>query len=184
LTRQLACGIIIHIIAHRELKMENQMIALGFEGASTADDMLSLFEELQEKGVLTLEDAVIAYRRSGRGQVEIKQTQSVTGKYTARGTGIGLLAGLLLGGPVGGLIGGAAIGAIAGALKDFGIDDKFIRGVTEALEPDTSMLFLMGQVHDREKFEAEIEPFKAVVVSTTLSEEDEARLKGLLAQEG
>jgi uncharacterized membrane protein len=85
---------------------------------------------------------------------------------------------------VGGLIGGAAIGAIAGALKDFGIDDEFIRGVTESLKPDTSMLFLMGHTQDRAKFEAEIAPFKAVVISTTLSEEDEARLKRLLAQEG
>jgi uncharacterized membrane protein len=145
--------------------------------------MLSLFEDMQEKGVITLEDAVIAYRR-GSSPIEIKQTQSVTGKYTARGTGIGLLAGLLLGGPVGGLIGGAAIGAIAGALKDFGIDDEFIRGVTESLKPDTSMLFLMGHAQDRAKFEAEIAPFKAVVISTTLSEEDEARLRRLLAQEG
>jgi uncharacterized membrane protein len=108
----------------------------------------------------------------------------VTGKYTARGTGIGLLAGLLLGGPVGGLIGGAAIGAIAGALKDFGIDDKFIRGVTESLKPDTSMLFLMGQAQDRQQFEAEIAPFRAAVVSTTLSEQDETRLRRLLAEEG
>jgi uncharacterized membrane protein len=162
--------------------MGNQVIALGFEGVSTAEDMLSLFEDMQEKGVITLEDAVIAYRRKN-GPVEIKQTQSVTGKYTARGTGVGLLAGLLLGGPVGGLIGGAAIGAIAGALKDFGIDDKFVHRVTESLKPDTSMIFLMGQAKDREQFEAEIAPFKAVVVSTTLSKEDESRLKGLLAEE-
>lgn len=164
--------------------MENQMIALMFQGASTADDMLSLFQELQEKGVLTLEDAVIAYRRGGSADVEIKQTQSVTGKYAVGGTGVGLLVGLLLGGPVGGLVGGAAIGAITGALKDFGIDDDFIRGVTEALVPDSSMLFLMGQVHDRETFQAEIKPFKAIVVSTTLSEEDENRLRNLLLYEG
>lgn len=160
--------------------MENQMIALGFKGASTADNMLSLFEKLQEEGVLTIEDAVIAYRSSGSGQAEIKQTQSVTGKYAVGGTGVGLLVGLLLGGPVGGLIGGAAIGAITGALKDFGIDDDFVQGVTDALEPDSSVLFVLGQAHDRDRFQAEIKPFKAVVVSTTLSEEDEDRLRNLL----
>jgi uncharacterized membrane protein len=163
--------------------MESQVIALGFDGVSTAEDMLSLFVDMQEKGVLTLDDAVIAYRQES-GPVEIKQTRSVAGKYTLRGTGIGLLAGLLLGGPVGGLVGGAAIGAIAGALKDFGIDDKFIRGVTESLKPNSSMLFLMGKAEDPEQFEEELKPFRAVVVTTTLSEEQETRLKRILAEEG
>ena len=84
-------------------------------------------------GLITIEDAVIASRGVGQN-VEIKQTQSVTGKYTLRGSGIGLLAGFLLGGPIGGLIGGTAVGAISGALKDIGIDDKFIREASEMLE--------------------------------------------------
>ena len=93
--------------------MENNVIVLGFEGQTTALDMLSLFETFQEKGIIELEDAVVA-TRGVTDKVEIKQTQSVTGKFTLRGTGIGLLAGVLLGGPIGGLVAGATIGAIAG----------------------------------------------------------------------
>ena len=162
--------------------MESNIVVLGFEGESTAEDMLSTFMDMQERGVVTIEDAVIATRGPSTN-VEVKQTRSVTGKYAVRGSGVGLLAGLLLGGPIGGLVGGAAIGAIAGAMKDQGIDDKFINQVTQALRPNSSALFLMGKAEDPDKFYEEMRPFKAIVATTTLSEEKEKRLKEALAEE-
>lgn len=162
--------------------MASNIIVLMFEGESTAENMLSTFELLQEKGVVTIEDAVLASRGVST-EISIKQARSVTGKYAARGTGIGLLAGLLLGGPIGGLVGGAAIGAIAGALKDVGIEDKFVRELSDGLRPKTSALFLMGKADDQEKFLEEIRPFKALVVTTTLSDEQEKVLKQALARE-
>lgn len=163
--------------------MANNIIVLGFEGVSTAEDMLSTFELMQEQGIITLEDAVIATRATG-GHVEIKQTHSETGKFALRGSGVGLLAGLLLGGPIGGLVAGATIGAIGGAMKDQGIDDAFIRQISEALVPDSSALFLMGRAEDADRFYKEIKPFKAMVATTTLSEEQERMLKDALAEEG
>jgi uncharacterized membrane protein len=162
--------------------MENNVIVLGFEGQTTALDMLTLFETLQEKEILVIEDAVIA-TRGVSDKVEIKQTQSVTGKFTLRGTGIGLLAGVLLGGPIGGVVAGATIGAIAGKMKDIGIDDKFIKETSRALGPNSSALFLMGHALDRDKFMEEIRPFKAVVASTTLSPEQEKELQAALKRE-
>lgn len=162
--------------------MESNMIVLGFEGETTAEDMLETFQGMQERGLITIEDAVIASRGVGQN-VEIKQTHSVKGKYALRGSGIGLLAGLLLGGPIGGLIGGTAIGAISGALKDIGIDDKFIRETSEALGPNSSALFLLGSAQDPDGFREELKPFKAIVAMTTLSPEQEKRLKETLADE-
>jgi uncharacterized membrane protein len=162
--------------------MASNMIVLGFEGETTAEDMLETFLGMQEKELITIEDAVIASRGVGQN-VEIKQTQSVKGKYTLRGSGIGLLAGFLLGGPIGGLIGGTAIGAISGALKDIGIDDKFVRQASEALGPNSSALFLLGTAQDPAAFSAELRPFKATVAMTTLSPEQEKRLKETLADE-
>jgi uncharacterized membrane protein len=163
--------------------VESNIIALGFESESAAEDMLSTFMHLQEQGLVTIDDAVVATRGPGKN-VEIRQTRSETAKHALRGTGIGLLAGLLLGGPIGGLVGGAAIGAIAGALKDQGIDDKFINNVSTALRPNSSSLFLMGKAEDREKFLEEIRPFKALVATTTLSDEEEKTLREALAREG
>jgi uncharacterized membrane protein len=162
--------------------MAGNIIVLGFEGKTTADDMLTLFQDWQEEGLVTIEDAVVAVRGES-SQVEIKQTRSVKGKYAVRGGGIGLLAGVLLGGPIGGLVAGTAIGAIGGAMKDLGIDDKFIQDATKALPPNSSALFLMGRAEDPERFYEALGPYKATVATTTLSPEQEQRLKRVLAEE-
>jgi uncharacterized membrane protein len=162
--------------------MDSNIVVLRFEGEDQAENMLSIFDDMQDKGIVTLEDAVIATRGTGES-IEIKQSRSVKGKYTLRGSGIGLLAGLLLGGPIGGLVGGTVVGAVAGALKDVGIDDKFVRQTSEMLAPGTSALFLMGKADDPEKFLEELRPFKALVATTSLSEEQEKRLRRTLAEE-
>ena len=162
--------------------MDSNIVVLRFDGKSQAENMLSIFDDMQERGIVTLEDAVIASRGPG-DNIEIEQTQSVTGKYTLRGSGIGLLAGLLLGGPVGGLVGGTVAGAVAGAMKDVGMDDKFIRETSEMLTPGSSALVLMGKADDPDKFLDELRPFKALVATTSLSAEQENRLKRTLAEE-
>jgi uncharacterized membrane protein len=112
-----------------------------------------------------------------------RQTHSEKGKFALRGSGIGLLAGLLVGGPIGGLVGGAAVGVIAGALKDYGIDDDFIEEVSESLKPDSSALFLMVSNAKAEETLERLKPFKAKVLNTTLSEEQEQKLKEVLEKE-
>jgi uncharacterized membrane protein len=163
--------------------MESSIIVLGFDSASAAEGMLETFSNMQERGLITLEDAVVASRGSGKG-IEVKQTRSLAGKYALGGGGVGLLAGLLLGGPIGGLIGGATVAAVVGALRDHGIDDKFIHDTTRILGPNTSALFLMGKAEDPDRVLEELKPFKAIVASTSLSEEKELRLKQALREEG
>ena len=162
--------------------MDSNIVVLRFDGKTQAENMLSIFNDMQDRGIVTLEVSVIASGGAG-DNIEIQQTQSVTGKYTLRGSGIGLLAGLLLGGPIGGLVGGTVVGAFAGALKDVGIDDKFIRQTSEMLTPGSSALFLMGRADDRDKFLDELRPFKALVATTSLSAEQEKRLRRTLAEE-
>ncbi len=163
--------------------MESNIIVLGFDSESAAEEMLGAFSGMQERGLVTIDDAVLATRGTGKG-VEIRQTRSLAGKYALGGGGIGLLAGLLLGGPIGGLIGGATVAAIVGALRDHGIDDAFINDATRALGPNSSALFLMGKAQDPDKLLEELEPFRAIVATTTLSADKEERLKQALAEAG
>jgi uncharacterized membrane protein len=158
------------------------IVALMFEGAETAESMLDNFMEMQEKGIIELEDAVVASRGPGT-EVKVKQTHSVTGKYTLRGSGVGLLAGLLLGGPIGGLVGGAAVGAIAGKMKDIGIDDDFVKNTSTALAPNTSAIFLMVKEANAEEVLAELKPFKGIVLTSTLTDEQEKVLRKTLERE-
>ena len=162
--------------------MASEIVALMFDGKHTAEGMLDSFLKMQEEGDIVLEDAVVA-SRGPSPEVEIKQTQSVTGKYSLKGSGVGLLAGLLLGGPIGGLVGGAAVGAITGKMKDIGIDDKFIKETSNALAPNTSAIFLMVKEANAEAVKKLLKPYKAVVLSSTLSDEKEAELRKTLDRE-
>src|SRR5262245_23524117 len=167
--------------------MASNLVVLSFEGADTAQGMLDNLRDMQARGLLELEDAVVAYREPDMPNVAfkqlepvIKQTDSRRKRYAAAGGGIGLLVGLLLGGP----IGGAAVGAIVGALKDRGIDDSFIHDVSNSLKPDSSAIFLLvKEGGDTEKIREELRPFKATVVHTTLAPEVEKQLRDTLAHE-
>lgn len=185
--------------------MASNLVVLSFEGADTAQGMLENVRDMQARGLLQLEDAVVAYREPDAPNVAVKQldgdvatistlianqpalnepvieqTDSRRKRYAAAGGGVGLLVGLLLGGP----IGGAAVGAIIGALKDRGIDDKFIRNVSDTLKPDSSAIFLLvKEGGDAAKIREELRPFKATVVHTTLSPEVEKQLRDALVNE-
>lgn len=140
---------------------------------------------MQERGLVVVEDAVLAQRGVSE-KVDIKQTKSVTGKFTRRGGGVGLLAGLLLGGPIGGLVAGATIGAIAGSMKDAGIDDDQIKAITKALSPNSSALFLLVQEVAAENLDEvleELRVFKANIVQTSLPEDARNKLQEVLSKE-
>lgn len=162
--------------------MEAKLIVLGFETKGQAEGMLEDFQKYQAEGDINLVDAVIASRGSGK-EVEIQQTKSKTKRYAATGSGIGLLAGLLLGGPIGGLVGGAAIGAITGKMKDYGIDDKFIKQVSEYLQPNTAALFILVDEANGPKILEKLRPHKASILTTTLTDEQEKRLEDALRDE-
>lgn len=160
---------------------------LAFDDMVGAEQMLENVQMWEEKGYFTVKDAVVVTRGGGSQDVQIKQTVKKAGKWSLGGGGIGLLAGFLLGGPVGGLIVGATVGAITGALKDYGIDDGAIRDISEGLPQESSALFVMtipNEERDEEEFYAELKPFKAKIVSTTLSAEASEKLEALLKDEG
>lgn len=162
----------------------SNITVLMFETVDGAETMLTNVYDWEKAGLITVEDAVVVIRPPGNSNFEIKQTRKQSGKYALGGGGIGLLAGMLLGGPIGGLAVGAAIGGITGAMKDYGIDDEFVRQISEGLRPSTSALFLMTSDGKGEELMAELRPHKATVVSTTLEPDQEARLRKALKDEG
>jgi uncharacterized membrane protein len=160
----------------------SRIVVLAFEGEETADGMIDNFADMEARGIIGLDDAVIVSRSVGR-EVTVRQTRTATGRFARRGAAAGLLAGLLLGGPIGGLAAGAAIGAIGGKLKDSGLDDDFVRGVSKALRPQSSALFLLVNAAEPEKVLQELRPYKAVILQSTLAPERERKLREALAEE-
>ena len=162
--------------------MANNIVVLGFKNQYGAEAMLEDIQRWQEEGLIELEDAVIASRAAG-GDVQIEQTHKQGGRFALRGGGAGLLAGLLLGGPILGLVGGVAAGGIAGALKDYGLDDKFVKEVSQWVQPETSALFLLVKESRAGEVLEKLRSHEAIVLTTTLAPEQEKRLRQTLAEE-
>jgi uncharacterized membrane protein len=157
----------------------SNIVVLAFKNKYEADGVLSDILQMQEEGLIELEDAVVATTNPA-GQIEIAQTHKTGGKKALKGAGIGLLAGILLGGPIGGLVAGAAIGGISSKMKDYGLDDNFIKSTSRALAPNSSALFLLIKEAKAQEVLDRINSEDVQVLSTSLPPDKEKLLRQAL----
>ena len=165
------------------------LIVLDFDGIHTADDVLNKVRSLQKEHLVDLEDACVV-ERDGAGKIHIKQAVNLTAIGATSGGTWGAmwggLVGLLFLNPLAGMAVGALVGAGAGALSgslaDYGIGSDFVKKLGETIPVDSSALFVLVKSVTEDKVLAEIEPYKPRVLKTSLSNEDEARLKAALSK--
>ena len=165
----------------------SDLIVVAFPGEDTADQVLNKLQALQKEHLIDLEDACVVVR-DRNGKVHVKQAVNLVGLEAASGGAFGAFWGTLIGllflNPLAGLLTGAAFGAGAGALSgmlsDYGIDDDFIRSLGETLDPGTSALFVLVRRATLDKVLPEVRPFGGKVIRTSLSTEQEARLRRAL----
>src|SRR3954462_219549 len=117
--------------------------ALKFNDPAGADRVLLALQGMQERQLITLEDAAIVSWPEGRQKPQTRQLHSMGGAGALGGAFWGFLFGLIFFIPLLGLAMGAAMGAFSGSLADIGIDDKFINDVREKVTPGTSALFVL-----------------------------------------
>jgi uncharacterized membrane protein len=117
------------------------------------------------------------------GKHRIRQLHDLVGAGALAGAFWGLLIGLLLFVPLLGAAIGAATGALAGTLSHFGIDDNFIREVGHSIQPGKVALFLLTSNEVADKVLLELKAFRFQVVRTSLSLQEEARLREALGIE-
>jgi uncharacterized membrane protein len=154
----------------------SELVVLAFdsqEGALQARDKLL---EIRKRRMLQLADAAVVVRQQD-GKVKVKQLTSLVGGGTLGGAFWGLLIGLLFAVPWMGLVVGAAAGAAISGLTDDGVDDKFIKEVAETIQPGHSALFLLIHMTDLKTWLDELKEFNPTILQTSLSEEDEAKLR-------
>jgi uncharacterized membrane protein len=165
----------------------SDLVVLGFDGTGTADEVLTKLRSLQVQHLVDLEDACVVVR-DDTGKTQIKQSVNLTaiGASSGASTGalLGALAGLLLLNPLAGMaiggLAGAGMGALSGSLADFGINDSFIKEMGEKVPNNTSALFLLVKNSTPDKVLPEIEPFNPRVVQTSLSNEQEEKLRAAI----
>jgi uncharacterized membrane protein len=154
----------------------SELIVLAFDSEKGALQVRDKLLDIQQRRMLQLADAAVVVRRQD-GKVKVEQLTSLVGSGAFGGAFWGLLVGLLFAVPWLGLAVGAAAGAVVGGLTDFGVDDKFIKEVGNTIEPGHSALFLLIHEATMEKLLDELKEYNPTVLQTTLSKEDEAKLR-------
>ena len=138
--------------------------------------MDEVIQRLKKEQLITLDDAAVVVRNLD-GKVKVKQAVNLVGAGTVGGAFWGMLIGLLFWMPWLGLAIGAITGAISGKLSDYGINDDFINEVSQTIEPGGSALFLLISKWTEDKVLEQLGKFNPKVVRTSLSKEEENKLK-------
>ncbi len=167
----------------------SDLVVFGFDGLHTADEVLNKLRSLQKENLVDLEDACVVEREPD-GNVHVKQAVNLTALGAAQGGTMGALWGGLVGllflNPLAGMALGAAAGAGAGALSgsltDYGINDDFVKQLGSTIPNNSSALFVLVKKVTFDKVLPEIETFKPRVLKTSLSNDDETKLKDAIAK--
>jgi uncharacterized membrane protein len=161
-----------------------------------ADRVLNELRAMESEYVLDLEDAVIVVRDMD-GKVHLKQCVDVFGGATKHGVALGILWGGLMGllfmnplaGVLGSIAGGAGAGAVTtaaneyGLLSDYGIPDQFIKDLGSTITRGTSAIFLLIRSADHDKLLAGFSRYEGTILKTSLSQEQEEKLRAALTHE-
>ena len=160
----------------------SDLIVLTFKTETGAEEMRDELMRMQKEHLITLDDAAVVVRKQD-GKPKVKQLTSLVGAGALGGAFWGMLIGLLFFAPWLGLAIGAMTGAVAGGLTDIGVDDKFIKEVGEQIKPGDSALFLLVREATPDKVMDELKNFDAKVYQTSLSKDDEEKLRAAFGAE-
>ena len=155
------------------------LVVVAYPNEFQAEEVRLRLLKMQQEYLVDLEDAVIAVRKED-GKIKLLQLHNLTGTGAVSGGFWGLLIGLLFMNPLLGAAVGAGAGAISGALADVGIDDQFMKELGQNLKPGGSMLFILFRSITMDKALQELAGTGGTIIQTSLSHEDEQRLRNAL----
>ena len=160
------------------------LTALKFDTAEGAQQLETLLLQLQQQGLIQVNDGAVVSWPQGAKKPKTKQLTSMAGVGALGGAFWGFLFGLLFFIPLLGMAIGAGVGALTGAFADVGISDKFINQVKASVTPGTSALFLLTSnvVTDRVLEAIREQGLKPELISSNLSSEQEAKLREAFAE--
>ena len=157
------------------------LVVIEYDDEFKAHEVRVALLKLQQEYLIDLADAVVAVKGSD-GKVKLHQVANMTAAGAASGGLWGTLVGLIFFGPFFGIgtLTGAAAGAVSGALTDIGINDDFMKTLSEGFQPGTSALFVLVRKATPDKVVEEIKKYGGTVLQTSLSHEKEAKLQAAL----
>ena len=158
----------------------SDLVVIAFPSEEKAESVRQRVLSLQKEYLIEVGDAVVAVKQPG-GQVKLNQMFHPTAAGAAAGSFWGLLIGILFMMPLVGAALGAGAGAVSGALTDFGIDDKFMKSLADALQPGNAALFLLIRKMTADKVFEDLRGAGGTVLRTSLDHSKEQALRDALA---
>jgi uncharacterized membrane protein len=152
------------------------MLVLAFDGVDTADKARNTLIELNNQYLLNLNQAVEVVRAED-GQVKVKDERRLTGFGALGGAFWGLLVGLIFLVPAAGFVVGTAAGAIAGHFAKYGFTKEYMSQINAAIQPGQSALFILADSVKVDRVVPMLEQYHPKVVRTSLSLNQEEKLK-------
>jgi uncharacterized membrane protein len=153
-----------------------EMVVLAFDGVETADKAKNRLVDLDSQYLIDL-DQVVEVVRKPDGQVKIKEEPRLTGVGALGGGFWGFLVGLIFLVPAAGFLIGTATGAIAGHFAKYGITKEYMQQINEAIQPGQSALFALAEDVKVDKVVPMLTEFHPRVLRTSLTTEQETKLK-------
>lgn len=158
----------------------SDLVVIVYETEAKAEEMRKKLFELQKEYLIELGDAAIAVKEPD-GNVKLNQLLNTTAAGAASGGLWGLLIGMIFLNPLLGVALGAASGAVSGALSDYGVNDKFMKDLSESLKPGNAALFLLIRKVTGDKVLEAVKGTGGAVLKTSLDDSKEKALRDALA---
>ena len=149
------------------------LLVLKFNDPNGADRVLIALQGMQERELITLEDAAIVTWPHGNRKPKSRELHSGAG--AGWGAFWGFLIGMIFFVPWLGAAVGAGMGS---SMKDVGIDDDFIKEVRQKVTEGTSALFALTSGNTApDKVIDELKAYDFEIISTNLPEEQVNHLR-------
>jgi uncharacterized membrane protein len=158
----------------------SDLVVIVYPTEAKAEEMRQKLIGLQKEYLIELGDAAIAVKQPD-GTVKLNQLFNTTAAGAISGSFWGLLIGIVFLNPILGAALGAASGAISGALADYGIDDAFMKQLSETLQPGNAALFLLIKKVTGDKVLEAVKGTGGTVLKTSLDDSKEKALRDALA---
>jgi uncharacterized membrane protein len=158
----------------------SELVVIAFDDQHKAEEVRLALLKMQEDYLIDLEDAVVAVKRPD-GKIKLHQIYNLTAAGAVSGGFWGTLIGLVFLNPLMGAAVGVAAGAVSGALSDVGIDDKFMKDLSQTLEPGHSALFILVRKATPDKVLEKLTGYGGTVLQTSLTHEKEEKLQAALS---
>lgn len=154
----------------------SELIVIGYDSAEKAEAARSELFGMAKEYLVDVADAVVATADED-GKIKLNQMVNLWSLGAASGAFWGLLIGVIFFNPLLGVAVGAGAGALSGALSDYGINDDFMKDVSDVLQPGQAALFMMVRQHASDKVIERLGGMGGRIIRTNLDTSKEVALR-------